>query len=225
METTIIIVVAVMITIIASLMIVRSQHPRRTRPEVFGSNRQALPPRTASPSLPALDLSVSSAQSRSTGSNIPTMQTPTPHIRVTGRRPGTTSGQTEQAVTRVTLAVNGASAPVPEPVAEAVTPTPAPFTTTGRREPHPGATPPPGLTDPIRLPDTIQIFHRQTECKICKQDIRWSSRQTGWARCLAANRLVHGHCQNVMTRGANWCAICDGPCASGQPMRVEGLDA
>src|SRR5258706_14531654 len=60
MEITIIIVVAVMITIIASLMIVRSRRPRRTRPEVPGSNRTALPPRTGSQSLLAPTLSASS---------------------------------------------------------------------------------------------------------------------------------------------------------------------
>jgi hypothetical protein len=216
MGTAIIIVVAVMITIIASLMIVRSRHLRRMLPQVPGSNRTALPTHTDSPSSPIPARLVPPAQtvplitsSLPTGRNVPTMQTPTSRIRVKGRRPGTTNDQAEPTVSQSVQAINGASAASPPTLRGVV-----------RRG---GATPPPGLADPIRLPDTVQIFNRQTECKICKQDIHWSSRQTGWVRCLKTSSLVHGHCQNFVTRGPDWCAICDGPCASGQPMRVEGL--
>jgi hypothetical protein len=84
-----------------------------------------------------------------------------------------------------------------------------------------------GLPDPIRLPSTIPVYFKQQECSICKKDIKWSSRQTGWARCLATKKLLHGHCYTsaAATRASttvNWCAVCNGTCYSGQPMRIEG---
>ncbi len=89
------------------------------------------------------------------------------------------------------------------------------------------STPDTGLPNPIPLPSTIQVFFKQEKCSICKKNIHWSSRQTGWARCLSTKKLVHGHCYTSAAASraenrANWCAVCGGPCGSGQPMRIEG---
>jgi hypothetical protein len=207
MEITIIIVVVVIVIILASFMIVGS---RRTRSAVPGSSRPSLTSIPASPSL--------------TGSSVSTMQTSTPSIRVTRRQPGTISHAVEETVTQ---AASGTSATQPVTLTVESAATTASITIKARRESVGAPTPPPGLTDPIRLPETVQIFHRQTECKICKQDIRWSSRQTGWVRCLQINTLVHGHCHHFVanTGSANWCSVCMGPCLSNQPMRVEGREA
>jgi hypothetical protein len=85
---------------------------------------------------------------------------------------------------------------------------------------------PSDLEDPIAIPLSVLIFFNQQDCKICGKSIKWSSRQTGWARCLATKRLVHGHCYDFAAKQdrpkPNWCAICDDSCSSNQPMRIEG---
>jgi hypothetical protein len=85
---------------------------------------------------------------------------------------------------------------------------------------------PPDLEDPITIPSNVPIFFNQKDCKICGKSINWSSRRSGWARCLATKRLVHGHCFEYAVKQdrpkRNWCAICDDSCSSKQPMRIEG---
>lgn len=83
------------------------------------------------------------------------------------------------------------------------------------------------LENPIYIPATIKIYHNQRQCRICKKPINWSSRESGWVRCLSTNLLVHGHCYDFTKRQhtseRNWCTICSGPCRSNQPMRIEGM--
>ena len=78
----------------------------------------------------------------------------------------------------------------------------------------------------ISLPASIPLGSNESICKICHQSIFESFSSTGWARCRKRKTLVHGHCYEFAREGKtepNWCAICEGACASNRPMRIEGV--
>jgi molybdopterin-synthase adenylyltransferase len=85
----------------------------------------------------------------------------------------------------------------------------------------------PTLYEPIWRPTNVKVYYRQKICAVCGQSIDMSYHRTGWARCLATNKLVHGHCYTYAARHTsipNWCAVCGGPCTSGSAMRIEGIE-
>lgn len=108
---------------------------------------------------------------------------------------------------------------------------PLPFYVKTVRAPRPDDEPriPPtdieGVGYTISLPANIPLPNNLSRCKVCGLSIHESFSKTGWARCLHTNKLVHGHCYSVSSEGrsATWCAVCARDCASGQPMRIEGV--
>ncbi|HLG76801.1 MAG TPA: hypothetical protein VKX46_10325 [Ktedonobacteraceae bacterium] len=92
-------------------------------------------------------------------------------------------------------------------------------------EPRVPATDIEGVGYTISLPASIPLPNNLSRCKVCGLSIHESFSKTGWARCMQTNKLVHGHCYSVSSEGrsATWCAVCARDCASGQPMRIEGI--
>lgn len=97
----------------------------------------------------------------------------------------------------------------------------------GRRPAEPGAAGHTGENPfQIDLPAHVTIYQNQQKCIVCQDSILKGDSREGWARCLATNKLVHGGCQTYAARDniqiRNWCVVCNGPCQSGQGLRIEG---